>query len=159
MYRFLVSAFAGVFVYVVIAITGGNNGYFASRQLLEQKRVLSAQAVKIQNINDALQLECTALEKDPDVISAYARKLGYVRDGEKLVKITGLKSLGEKVYDTGTVVRYTESYALPEWFCKICGLLVCGAVYFMMYLNSLKDKRVTKRAAVKEVPIYDLPQI
>lgn len=159
MYRFLVSAFAGVFIYVAIALTGGNNGYFASKQLLEQKRILSAQAVKIQGISDALQLECTALEKDPDVISAYARKLGYVRDGEKLVKITGLKSLGEKVYDTGTVVRYTESYSLPEWFCKICGILVCFAVYFMMYLNSIKNKKVTRKTAVKEVPIYDLPQI
>ncbi len=159
MYRLLMAAFAGTFVYVIVSLAGGNNGYFASQQLAQQKRLLSAEAVKIQGINDALHLECTALEKDPDVISAYARRLGFVREGEKLVKISGLRAFNDNVYETGSVLRYSECYALPEWFCKVCGLMVFAGVYFLLFLSSVKTRRVSKRSVIKEVPIYDLPQV
>lgn len=158
LYQITIAAFFGVFAYVAIALIGGNNGYFAGKHLREQKMLLAAQNLKIQNLNDALELECAALEKDPEIIAAYARKLGFVRENEKLVKINGLKPVEENLYDTGTIVRYVEPYSVPEWFCKVCGLIVTFAVWLMIFVNSKKVKKINK-PAVKEIPIYDLPQI
>ena len=68
----------------------------------------------IQKIHDELSLECTALEKDKDVIAAYARKLDYVSEGEKLVKITGLKPYEAPLYDTETIIRHAPIAFMSE---------------------------------------------
>ena len=85
--KFLLAAFAGTFVYVVLSLTAGTDGIWGYRQLAEQKAEISRQTASIQKINDELYLEYTALLKDNDVIAAYARKLDYVQNDEKLVKI------------------------------------------------------------------------
>ena len=89
--KYLSAVFLGTFVYVLLSITFGQNSLRCYSQLEEQKRLISRQTTDIQNINSELSLELTALQSDRAVIAAYARKLDYVSDGEKLVKITGLK--------------------------------------------------------------------
>ena len=146
MFRGLVAALAGTAIYVLVSFTCGTDGIWANGQLREQKRILSARAEEIQKINDSLSLEYTALEKDPDVIAGFARKMGYVRDGEKVVKINGLINIDEYHFETGTPIKSIEPYSLPEWFCKIAGLLM----FFVTYLYLVvKDFRV-KDAAVKK---------
>ena len=87
---FLWAAFAGTFFYVLITIFCGRDGFFAQRQQIKQKEILSVSAEKIQKINDTLNLEYAALEKDMDVIGSLAKKLGYVASGDKIVIINGL---------------------------------------------------------------------
>mgnify|MGYP000908857642 CR=1 FL=1 len=87
-FSFLLPAFAGTFIYVLLSLTGGQNSFWAEHQLENQKQILSLHTADIQKINNELTLEYIALQKDPDVIAAYAKKLGYVGENEKLVKIT-----------------------------------------------------------------------
>ena len=162
MFRILVAALAGTAIYVLVSFTCGRDGIWADGQLREQKRILSARADEIQKINDSLSLEYTALEKDPDVIAGFARKMGYVRDGEKIVKINGLIALDEYHFETGTPIKSIEPYSLPEWFCKVSGILM----FFVAYLYLLLKDFRTKNAAVKKtkvkikgIPVYDLPQV
>ena len=84
----------------------------------EQKKIVARQTELIQNINNELTLEYTALLRDKDVIAGYARRLDYVGNGEKIVKIKGLKAAETTLYDTGTVVRHKDYECLPEKFCK-----------------------------------------
>ena len=162
MFRLLVASLAGTAVYVLVSFTCGVDGIWADSQLREQKRLLSARADEIQKINDSLTLEYTALEKDPDVIAGFARKMGYVRDGEKVVKINGLINIDEYHFETGIPIKSIEPYSLPEWFCKFAGLLM----FFVSYLYlMLKDFRVSERTVKKNkvkirgIPVYDLPQV
>ena len=71
-----------------------------------------------------LSLELAALQNDKAVIAAYARKLDYVSNDEKLVKITGLKPAQTTLYDTGTVLRHTEPEYLSEDVCKIVSIFI-----------------------------------
>lgn len=153
-------------MYVLVSFTCGKDGLWADEQLREQKRILSAHVDEIQKINDSLSLEFTALEKDPDVIAGFARRMGYVRDGEKLVKINGLVQSDEYHFETGTPEKYIEPYALPEWFCKISGILMFFVVYLYISLKDYKlkeendDKKSKKdKIDVRGIPIYDLPQV
>lgn len=170
--KFLAAALAGTVVYVLVSFTCGKDGLWADEQLREQKRILSARADEIQKINDSLSLEFTALEKDPDVIAGFARKMGYVRDGEKLVKINGLVSTNEYHFETGTPVKYVEPYALPEWFCKISGIMMFFVAYLYIAMKDYKnkeendgkfdkkdDKVKKEKIDIKGIPIYDLPQV
>ena len=162
MFRVLVAALAGTVIYVLVSFTCGKDGIWADGQLREQKRILSARADEIQKINDSLSLEYTALEKDPDVIAGFARKMGYVRDGEKVVKINGLINIDEYHFETGTPVKSIEPYTLPEWFCKLAGLLMFFVTYLYLMLKDfrVKDAAVKKnKVKIKGIPVYDLPQV
>ena len=159
-FRFLIAVLAGTFVYVIISLTGGKDGLFASQQLREQKRILSAKTEQIQKINDSLSLEYTALEKDPDVIAAFARRLGFVKAGEKIVKINGLHSSERYNYDTGMAIKAEEPYGLPEWFCKMLALVAFGIAYMALILEDYRKGLLRRRqVTVKGIPLYDLPQV
>jgi len=162
MFRVLVAALAGTGIYVLVSLTCGTDGMWADNQLREQKRILSARAEEIQKINDSLTLEYKALDKDPDVIAGFARKMGYVRDGEKLVKINGLIAIDEYHFETGTPVKSIEPYTLPEWFCKLSGLLMFFVTYLYLMVKDFrpKDAAVKKnKVKIKGIPVYDLPQV
>lgn len=168
LFKFLSAALAGTIVYVLVSFTCGKDGLWAEDQLREQKRILSARADEIQRINESLFLEFTALEKDPDVIAGFARKMGYVRDGEKIVKIKGFVSSDDYHYETGTPVKYAEPYALPEWLCKVSGILMFFTAWLYISLRGLKSKapaaekkeRAKKnKIKMRGIPVYDLPQV
>ena len=162
MLRVLVASLAGTAIYVLVSFTCGTDGIWANGQLREQKRILSARADEIQKINDSLMLEYSALEKDPDVIAGFARKMGYVRDGEKVVKINGLIKPDEYHFETGTPIKSIEPYSLPEWFCKVAGLLMFFVTYLYLVVHDFrfKEHAVKKvKVRIKGIPVYDLPQV
>ncbi|MBQ1983067.1 MAG: septum formation initiator family protein, partial [Spirochaetaceae bacterium] len=77
----LLSISIGTLVYVLISLFCGQNGLWAESQLASQKMDLCNNIAQIQKINDELSLEYTALMQDNEVISAHARRLGFVNDG------------------------------------------------------------------------------
>lgn len=158
-FRFLAAAISGTLFYVLTSISCGRNSVWAERQLEEQKRLLSAHTVEIEKINEELSLEKVALEKDMDVVAAYARKLSYIKDGEKLVIISGLAAAENRIYDPGTVQLHEPSKYFPEWFCKSVGLVVFTGVYFILLmfdagrgLVSYRARKTARRGGEKAEP-------
>lgn len=162
-FKLLPAAFVGVFFYVLISFVAGKDGIFAEKQLLKQKIILSTRAEKIQRINESLQLEYTALEKDLDVIKALAHKLGYVCEGERIVKINGLDFSDDYRYDVGTPIKAEKPETFPEYFAKAIGLIVFITVYLYLLLKDVKNGafKIKKRKTVftEGITVYDLPQI
>lgn len=133
-FRFLVAAWVGTLFYVLISYFGGRDGIWAQNQLLEQKRLLSTNAASIKKTNEELLLEKVSLQKDPDVIAAYARKLGYVQEGEKLVKISGLAVHETQIFDAGSVMKHVESKYIPEAYCKVVAIAMFTLSYMLLLL-------------------------
>ena len=69
-------------------------------------------------------LPLSTLRSDSDVIAAYAKKMGFVRDGERLVKISGISETPAFVYDPGTRVMRPEIIFVPEWIAKSIAFLI-----------------------------------
>lgn len=159
--KYLLTVFVGTLVYVVLSMSVGQNSIRCFNQMEDQKRIISKQAADIQNINSELKLELTALQNDKAVIAAYARKLDYVSDDEKLVKITGLKPYQTTIYDTGTVLRHTEPVYLSEKICKMLGFFFFAltAVVMILFDLSAGNFKSDKKRVVTGIPIYDVPQI
>jgi cell division protein FtsB len=163
----LIAVLLGTLVYTLLSLIAGRDGIWAYRQLAEQKREISTHAAAIQKINDELSLEQTALEKDRDVIAAYARKLDYVNPDEKLVKITGLRPCQTALYDTGTVMRRRTMTYMSESVCKAVGVIFFALSLLLMYMAGYDKNRNThihtakrnKTDFIKGVPVYDVPQI
>jgi cell division protein FtsB len=161
-FRFLSAACAGTVFYVLVSFFAGRDGLLAYRQQQEQKRILSVRTGQIQKINDSLQLEFTALEKDSEVIAGLAKKLGYVSAGDKIVKINGLSFDNERIYDPGTPVKAVEPDYLPEWVAKALGVSAFFVVYLYLLSRDIKAglfRRRKESVFIGGVPVYDLPQV
>ena len=133
--KILVSVCAGTIVYVVTSFLGGQNGLWAYKQLENQKYQISIHTAELSKLNDELQLEYTALKQDDDVIAAYARRLGYISEGENIVKISGLAPYYTPIYDSGVVVKRTEISFIPEWICKVFGCITGSLVFLLLMLR------------------------
>jgi cell division protein FtsB len=135
----LTAVFWGTLAYVLLSFFGGQDGLWAERQLETQKHEISLRTAGLARINTELQLEYQALRSDPEVIASFARKLGYVSDGEKLVKINGLSAIAQPVYDTGTVLKRSELRSIPEWVCKLAGICVAVLVLCLFLLRDMRN--------------------
>ena len=147
--KILSAVFTGTLVYVLLSIFAGRDGIIVYNRLQKQKRAISRQTALIQKINEELLLERTALEKDKDVIAAYARKLDYVSEGEKLVKITGLRPHEATLYDTGTVVRREPIAFMSERTCKACGIAFFALTLVLLALAGESDEGMARRKRVQ----------
>ena len=161
--KYLSAIFIGTFVYVLLSMSFGQNSVHCFKQMEEQKRIISRQTSDIQNINSELTLELAALKNDRAVIASYAHKLDYVSDGEKLVKITGLKPAQTTLYDTGTLLRHEEPEFIPEKICKIVGFGFALLFMLVFFLYDISAGNIVlgknKKPIVTGIPVYDLPQI
>ena len=162
--KFLIAACLGTLCYVAVSLVGGRDGIWAYRQLKEQKQVISLNTAEIEKINEELKIEKTALQSDSDVIMSYARKLGYVAEGEKLVKISGLPNRETRIYEHGTAVYHEESRYIPEWACKSAGLVMFVLMFLILILLdysrngiTVKSKDSHYKTAVKGgAPAYEM---
>ena len=161
--KYLTVLFAGTLVYIIMSLSFGQNSLKCYSQMEEQKRIVSKQKAEIQNINTELQLELYALKNDKAVIAAYARKMDYVIDDEKLIKITGLKPYQNQIYDTGKVIRHQEPEYVSEKLCKCCGIVAAFVVLLIMLIFDVKKGNVSftrdKKEFVAGIPVYNVPQV
>ena len=161
--KYLTVLFVGTLVYVLLSLTLGQNSFKCYSKMEEQKRIVSKQKAEIQSINTELSLELAALKNDKAVIAAYARKMDYVIDDEKLIKITGLKPYQNQIYDTGKVIRHQEPEYVSEKLCKLCAFVAALAVLLIMLIIDFKKGEISfsknKKVPVAGIPVYNLPQI
>jgi len=161
--KYFFAIFIGTLVYVAVSITFGQNSIACINQMEAQKRIISKQASDIQNIHSELELELTALQNDKAVIAAYARKLDYVSEDEKLIKITGLKPAQTTLYDTGTVIRHEDPEFLSEKYCKLIAIFFALGTLVILFMYDLNKGNISfkknKKTIVTGIPVYDLPQI
>lgn len=161
--KYLAAIFFGTFVYVLLSMTFGQNSLYCYNKMEEQKRIISRQTADIQNINSELSLELAALQNDRAVIASYAHKLDYVSEGEKLVKITGLRPAQTTLYDTGTVLRHEDPEFISEKICKIVGLSFALLFIIVFFLYDVSRGNIVlgknKKPIVTGIPVYDIPQI
>lgn len=161
--KYLLSLFIGILAYVLMSVTVGHNSIKCYKEMEEQKKVISLNTSEIESLNEELKMELTALKNDNDVIAAFARRLDYVSDGEKLVKITGLKPIQTAIYDTGSVVKHTDVIYLDEKYCKITGFGFFILTLVLLFFYDLNKGNIGSgkkdKAVVKGIPVYNLPQI
>ena len=161
--KYLAAVFFGTFVYVLLSMTFGQNSLYCYNKMEEQKRIISRQTSDIQNINSELSLELAALQNDRAVIASYAHKLDYVSEGEKLVKITGLRPAQTTLYDTGTVLRHEDPEFISEKVCKIVGFSFALLFIIVFFLYDVSRGNIVlgknKKPIVTGIPVYDIPQI
>ena len=66
-------------------------------------------------------------------------------EGEKLVKITGLRPHEATLYDTGTVVRREPIAFMSERTCKACGIAFFALTFVLLALTGGSGELMARR--------------
>jgi cell division protein FtsB len=135
--KLLFALCAGTAVYVILSLVAGNDGLMATRQLEVELTAMSVRSARLEALNTALQTETRALQQDPEVIAAYARRLGYAAPGEKLIKVQGRTPTDAILRDPGAVLPRTPVTALSEWVCKLVGICVASLTFVLLLLAGI----------------------
>jgi cell division protein FtsB len=126
--------FLGTLIYTVTSVCFGPGGIQAMRQL-ERNRILLAQNLdELYAVQTSLDGEFRNLSADPDTISVYAHELGYVTQGEKLIKLAGFSGGIDRNLTCGEAIKTVPPVYLPEWMCKFMGILTGALAYVGFFI-------------------------
>jgi hypothetical protein len=130
--KFLLPLFSGILVYTVLSICIGPRGLWAMRQLAVERQRIAGNLETLRSINEDLDARYQSLSADPDTISVYAHELGYISDGERLIRLAGFTGGIDRSFDCGSPLSVTPPKYLPEWMCKFIGLFA-GICFFFLF--------------------------
>lgn len=146
--KFLLPVFAGIIVYTVLSVCIGPRGLWAMRQLAGERARLATNLDTLRTINEDLDARFQCLSADPDTISVYAHELGYVADGERLIRLAGFTGGIDRTFDCGTALSVNAPKYLPEWMCKFFGVFagICSFCLFSCIVASLNHDYQKRRS-------------
>jgi len=132
--------FIGTLIYSALSISVGPRGLWPMSQLDRQKTKIESNLNTIYLLNEELDARFSNLSADPDTISVYAHELGYIANGEKLIKLAGFSGGIDRNFDSGTALQIKKPNFLPEWICKFFGLF-SGITAFLILTCIISAKK------------------
>lgn len=138
--RIILPLFIGTLVYSLLVLSFGPKGLVPMKQLEREKTTVSANLGKLYELRDDLKSKLDNLSADPDTISIYAHELGYVYEGERLIRLAGFSGGIDRNLVPGTVLRIKAPGFLPEWICKLSGVCA-GLLAFFLFARLTRKYR------------------
>lgn len=129
--RIILPLFIGTLVYSLLVLSFGPKGFVPMMQLEREKQTVSANLNALYELRDDLKAKLDNLSADPDTISIYAHELGYVYEGERLIRLAGFSGGIDRNLVPGTVRRMKDPSFLPEWICKLSGICAGFLAFFL----------------------------
>lgn len=128
--KIVLPLFIGTLIYTMLGLTAGPMGQWRYSRLVMEKERLVRNYEKLQDINTTLEAQLANLSSDPDTIAVYAHELGYIHEGEQLIKLAGFTGGIDRNLVPGTALVSVKPDFLPEWICKLIGILFGIIAFF-----------------------------
>ena len=138
--KYLIPLWAAVAVYSLLSFCVGARGVSAYDQLRKEWEKQKANLETLKNINQRLEGDKDALLYDSDIITAYARELGYGAADERLVRIVGLSGTRKPRYTAGQVLIAAKQVSLSNRAIQIISLLAGLIAWGGVSLFRLMDR-------------------
>lgn len=139
-FKIIFPIFIGTLVYSILTFCVGPRGLWPMEQLEKQKIRISSNLDVLYTINQNLDSHLQNLSANPDTISVYAHELGYVAEGEQLIKLAGFSGGIDRKLVAGNTVFKEKPKFLSEWICKMLGLISGILVFFLFPMFFLENK-------------------
>ena len=136
--------FIGTLIYGLLSFWVGPRGLWPMSQLQEHKTVFSSNLELLYTINQDMGARLQNISADPDTISVYAHELGYIAEGEKLIKLAGFSGGIERNLTAGNAISVKKPIYLAEWICKSFGI-VSGFLVFLLLSMFVWNKNTSRK--------------
>lgn len=130
--KIVLPLFIGTLIYTLLGLSAGPMGQWRYSRLETEKERLVRNYEKLQDINTSLESRLANLSSDPDTIAVYAHELGYIHEGEQLIKLAGFNGGIDRNLVPGTALVSVKPDFLPEWICKLIGILFGIIAFFAL---------------------------
>lgn len=128
--RIVLPLFIGTLIYSILGFTAGPKGQWPYSQLEQEHVRLQKNLDALRETNASLEIRLANLSSDPDTIAVYAHELGYVHEGEQLIKLAGFNGGIDRNLVAGSPVMSQKPHVVPEWICKLVGVLSGFLAFF-----------------------------
>jgi len=149
--RIVLPVFLGTLIYSLLALTAGPKGYWPYSQLEQDKNRLQHNLESLQTIHTNLESQLANLTSDPDTISVYAHELGYIHEGEQLIKLADFNGGINRSMVPGKPIESRPPVFLPEWICKAVGVLFAALAFFCIEFVFRKHSHDSEK---RRQPVY-----
>ena len=128
-------------VYFLFSAVLGQNGLYARRHLEAELAQLRENNRTLERAHSDLQVTRDALLHDQDMLSVYARQLGYGRENEEFIRIMGLGVAINASMPTGQALYATNAVFVQDKTIKLIALFFGMTVLvFFLVMDFLSFK-------------------
>jgi cell division protein FtsB len=106
----------------------GNGGLSDYRKVEAGRAQLAANLEELKRLNSGLRLEVESLGSDPERVALEARRLGYFRKDQRVVRFQG-RTPPPGSYILGALVRVRAPRERRDWPWKLAGVLLPLVAY------------------------------
>jgi cell division protein FtsB len=101
----------------------GNGGLADYREVEAGRGQLAANIEELKRINSGLRREVESLGSDPERVALEARRLGYYREGQRVVRFQGAAPRPSS-FTLGALVRVQIPRERRDWIWKLAGAVL-----------------------------------
>jgi cell division protein FtsB len=106
----------------------GSGGLGDYRKVEAGRGQLAANIEELKRINSGLRREVESLGSDPQRVALEARRLGYFREGERVVRFQG-EAPQPSSFTLGSLVRVQLPRGRRDWIWKVAGVVLPLVAY------------------------------
>jgi cell division protein FtsB len=132
--KYLIALWVTVFLYTVLTLFNGGEGFSAYEQLKAEQDKLTATIESLKATRQELAGTQNALENDSDAIAVRARELGYGRETERFVRIVGLGRPMRRQYSPGQILAVREPEFVADATIRLIALIAGGITLAFLYV-------------------------
>jgi cell division protein FtsB len=132
-FKYLMGLWTAIVVYSVFLLLSGPAGFSAYKQLEAERERQRENMKTLDAINEKLENTKNSLLYDRDAVAVYARRLGYGRENERLVRIVGLGGVQNAYTAAGQVYFAGTPDFISDKTIKITALCA-GLAAFILFL-------------------------
>lgn len=116
--RIAFPVFITALVYTFLSCFFGPKGLYSQRFLENQRDVLINHIELIKQTGLELDVFIQNLTADPETIEVFAHDLGYIRDNERIIKLTGFSSGVRNNFEHGSLMSLKKASFISDYLCK-----------------------------------------
>lgn len=128
----------------LVLLLWGNGGLSDYRQALAARSALAVNIEQLKQINSRLRREVESLSSDPERIVLEARRLGYYREGERVVRFEA-DPAPRSSFVLGTLVRVNLSFERRDWIWKLLGIALPVAAFILTWVRQGRGQHAPGR--------------
>lgn len=135
--------FITAFAYTLLSCFFGPKGIYSMRFMQNQRDLLINHIGLIQQTGLELDTFIKNLTVDAETIEIFAHDLGYIRENESIIKLSGFNSGTVRNFNHGSIMTIKQPSFISDYSCKTISISlgILAALIELIFLKIYADQK------------------